>query len=77
MRTIAEILTIHAGVLDSQHRPTQPIRVQGNRAYLRRFFKPEKRGAPLKVGEHPLIIVAPFQAAPLDQSDLVLPEGAP
>lgn len=76
MKTMQEIIRAHAGVLDSQHRPTQAIRVQGTRATLRKYFPNEKHGAPLKVGGHELIIVPRFQAAPLDQSDLEIPMQA-
>lgn len=46
-----------AATLDSQGKADQPITVIGTRAYLRRSFKPMKRGGQLMCGAHPLRLV--------------------
>lgn len=57
MKPISEIIRAHAALLDSQRKQAVPIRVRASRATLRKYFKNEKRGAPLFCGEHQLIPV--------------------
>lgn len=58
MKSVDKIIKAHAALLDSQHKPDAPIHVRASRAYLRRFFKAAKRGGPLRVGGHELVLVA-------------------
>ncbi len=71
MKSAYQIIRAHADLLDSQHKPDQPITVRGTRAYLRQWFKPEKRGGVLLVNRHPLQIIPASKAVPLDQVELL------
>ncbi len=54
--TIVEQVVSLASVLDSQHKPSAPIRVAASRATLMPVFKPRERGGPLYVGEHEIVL---------------------
>lgn len=62
-----------ADFLDSQGKRDNPITVRGSRAYLRKWFKPAKRGGPLLAKGHELVLVKPTPDSPLEQAELVLP----
>lgn len=60
--TIATSIASLARFLDSQGKPDATIHAYGARAYLRRDFKPKKRGGSLYCGEHPIdLMPAPLR----------------
>jgi hypothetical protein len=60
-----------AEFLDQNGKPDQPITVIGSRAHLRREFKPESRGGPLRVGRHELQVIARAPKGQLQNMDWV------
>jgi TPP-dependent trihydroxycyclohexane-1,2-dione (THcHDO) dehydratase len=52
MKTTAKCVEDLARHFDENGKPEQPITVNATREYMRRFFKPEKRGGVLLCGRH-------------------------
>lgn len=52
MKTTAKCVEDLARHFDEVGKPEQPIVVNATRAYMRRFFKPQKRGGELLCGSH-------------------------
>jgi hypothetical protein len=71
MKRAHERISDLASFLDSQHKADQAINVRGSRSYLRQWFKPAKRGGPLLVGAHELVISPAPVGVPLDQAELL------
>lgn len=63
-----------ADFLDQQGKVDQPISVIGTRAYLRKEFKAESRGGPLKIGTHELQVIARSPKVELQNLDWVSEE---
>lgn len=52
MKTTAQCVQDLARHFDENGKPEQPITVNASREYMRRFFKPAKRGGVLLCGTH-------------------------
>jgi len=52
MKSTAKCVEDLARHFDETGKPDQPITVNATREYMRKFFKPEKRGGPLMLRGH-------------------------
>jgi hypothetical protein len=56
MKTTAEAVRAIAEAYDAAGKPEHPITTRSSRSYMRRLFKPEKRGGALMCGKHEVVV---------------------
>lgn len=70
MKTARQVRLL-AATLDAHGKADAPIAVIGTRRYLLPEFKPQKRGEPLRCGDHEIQLVPRTKAAELENLDWV------